>query len=160
MLRFSTRTLLAVVAIVAFAIAIGGPLVRQMLRPRDTTALVSYATRGEYPCVHGVTFTDAADDPRIIVLHRQTRQLDGGFEPFDWLDWSITSHANGPQRVLTCKINGTDVWFADDVQVYYAEDASEPKHAVIPEFAVSTYEFPSTTWRRLMHALDAAEPDD
>lgn len=153
-MRFSTKQLLLLTAVIAAAIALGRPLYLEIARPENCTYVMAAS---KDPGVNGYKILDEDENVRVVVLEKITRAPQGkrgrNTEP-EWLDYSISGN-----RKISLKINGSSVYFTEKILVFYAVDGGEPKPISVPMKSITPYDFPHELWERLIDKK-SDEPSD
>ncbi len=129
MKRYSVRTLIVVLTVVAVAVALGVPHLWRLNPTSDVHTCIRFGHEA-YPRVNAICFYNPR--ARVIVLHKVTSEIyipkptDGGYSPVGYpLPWlELTPDFN---NLFDCKINGRRVFIDDSVQFYYAVDDQAPK---------------------------------
>jgi hypothetical protein len=144
-MRFRTRSLLILIALVAIALAVLIPFIREISRPTNSTYVVAASSDAG---VNGYTFLDESQQVRLIVLEKLTADAKGkrgrNTEP-GWLDYKM---AQG--RRIHIRINDQPVYFSEQITIYYAIDGGLPETMTVPRNAIVPYELPHVVWDRLI----------
>ena len=144
-MRFRTRSLLIVTAIVALALTVAIPFFREFTRPTNSTYVVAASNE---PGVNGYTFLDGSQLVRVVVLEKLTVSAEGNrgrnSEP-EWLDYQMTLG-----RRITIRINDEPVYFGDMITLYYSTDGGPPDYMSVPRNSIVPYELPHIVWARFI----------
>lgn len=126
MTRSNIFTIVSFIAALALLLFVGTVFTRNLLHARaqlnvshvnqQTTNVVSV------PVVHSHTLVDRDGNPKIILLHKSTRQSTK--VPFYWVDLIAI---DPPDRHLRCVVDGDPVEIESDVQVFFVKDDSNPQ---------------------------------
>ncbi|TWU15699.1 hypothetical protein [Allorhodopirellula heiligendammensis] len=114
--------ILAAVALTAVSgLALANSWVHSEAQTKATLTIQPEIDAGVYPSIHSLTINDRRNDPKIVVLHKTTRQL--AQQRFSWVDLIAI---NPPDGSLECRIDGTKVELERQIQVFYAVDDQKP----------------------------------
>jgi hypothetical protein len=107
-MRFRTRSLLILTALVAIALVVLIPFIREIARPTNSTYVVAASSDAG---VNGYTFLDESQQVRLVVLEKLTVDAKGkrgrNAEP-GWLDYKMA-----PGRRIHIRINDEPVYFGE-----------------------------------------------
>ena len=125
MTRSSIFTVSFLVALLVSSVFVGVVFTRNFLHSwaqlsvshvnQQRTNIVSF------PVVHSHALVDRYGNPKIVLLHKSTRQSTR--VPFYWVDLIAI---DPPDRQLRCIVDGNPVEIESDVQVFFAIDDSKP----------------------------------
>ena len=159
-MKFSTRSLLLAVLLIACLLAIARPAYRYVTIPDLSIQRGHHVSSNtKFPVVSmNEVAADSSDQVRILLLHRQTKEPDDinyypdWFEPHRSSDGRILRGPSVNQAVNAWKIyphSGTDL------TVVYASDDDDPRVATVPysTYALIPKDDTISMWQQLVEDL-------